>query len=142
MLHGISRSKQVITFCNHCSNHCQVCIFYLYTRQWYNSHAKCLVHFSTRFTSLFAVRTSTVASASKTVTMMTSTHNLPLSSLRWKVLNFLLSRIDKPNHYFLHLQIFSLICPLSKTGNCFYPIHVQRLWISWIRSITKMLVIL
>ena len=48
-----------------------------------NSHAKCTVQVLTRFTSLlFAVRTSMAATTSKKVTMVTSTYNFPLLSLR------------------------------------------------------------
>ena len=44
-----------------------------------NSHAKSTARVLTSFTLLLlAVRTSTVATASKKVTMITSTHNLPL----------------------------------------------------------------
>ena len=45
------------------------------------------------------------------VTMSTSTHILPLSSLRWKVLHFLLSTLSKFDGYFLHWQIFSSLSP-------------------------------
>ena len=52
-------------------------------RQKINSHAKCIVQVLTRFTSIpFAVRTSMVATTSKKVTMVTSTYNFPLLSLR------------------------------------------------------------
>ena len=48
-----------------------------------NSHAKCTVQVLTRFTSLlFAIRTSMAATTSKKVTMVTSTYNFPLLSLR------------------------------------------------------------
>ena len=47
------------------------------------------------FTSLLlAVRISMVTTASIKVTMITSTHNLQVS-LRWKILPFLLARIDR-----------------------------------------------
>ena len=76
---------------------------------------KCTVGVSTRLTSLlFAVRTYIrslprflqVAKChfSCCVTMSTSTHILPLSSLRWKVLHFLLSTL-----HFLHWQFFSCL---------------------------------
>ena len=52
-------------------------------RRRFNSRSNCTVRVLTRLTSLlFAVRTSTVATSSRKVTMITSTHNLPLSSLR------------------------------------------------------------
>ena len=75
-----------------------------------NSHVKCM-----RYRQVFlllAVRTSTVATASKKVSMVNSTHHLPLSSLRWKFVYFLLCRINKLDHDFLYWQILSLICPL------------------------------
>ena len=53
-----------------------------------------------------------VAIASTEVTMFTSTHNLPLSSLLWKVLYFLLSRVNKLDRDFLHWQRFPFACPL------------------------------
>ena len=54
-----------------------------------------------------------VATASKEVTMISSTHNLPLSSLLWNVLYFLLSRVIKLDSYFLHWQLLLLACPLK-----------------------------
>ena len=70
----------MIKFAN-TSNRRQVCLF----SQKRNDNlglAKCTVR-SICFPSflLAGVRTSTVATASKKVTMVTSTHNLPLSSL-------------------------------------------------------------
>ena len=48
------------------------------------------------------------------VTMITSTHNLPLSSfiVSSSVLHFLLARINKLNRNFLNWEIVSLICHL------------------------------
>ena len=48
------------------------------------------------------------------VTMITSTHNLPLSSFTFisSVLHFLSSRINKLNRDFLNWQILSLLCLL------------------------------
>ena len=48
---------------------------------------------------------------------------LPLLSLRWKVLHYLLSRINKLNRDFLHWNLLLLICPLRNhmTLRCFYP---------------------
>ena len=71
----------MIKFAN-TSNRGQVCLF----SQKRNDNlglAKCTVRISICFPSflLTGVRTSTVATASKKVTMVTSTHNLPLSSL-------------------------------------------------------------
>ena len=74
---------------------------------------------------LFAMRTFTVATAYCKVTMITSTHILTLSSLRWKGLHYLLSRINKFNRDFFHWQCFSLVCPLKTTWNRFYPISPQ-----------------
>ena len=57
-------------------------VYAIKTRRRLNRLAKGTFGVSTRFTSLlFAERTSTVATASKEVTMFTSTHNLSLSSL-------------------------------------------------------------
>ena len=52
---------------------------------------------------------------SKKVTMITSTHSLPLHFIVLKirkVLHFLLSRMNKLDHDFLNWQILSLVCPL------------------------------
>ena len=81
---------------------------------------KCTVRVSTRLTSLlFAVRTYIrsllrflqVAKChfSCCVTISTSTHILPLSSLRWKILHFLLSALSKFERHFLHWQFFSCL---------------------------------
>ena len=55
-------------------------------KQRVNSHKKCTIiisRVSTSFMSLLlAMRTSTVTTALQKVTTITSTHNLPLSSLR------------------------------------------------------------
>ena len=66
------------------------------------SLAKCIIRVSASLTSLLlAVRTFTVAPASKKkITMISSTHNLPLSSLKI----FLLSRMNKLDREFLHWQ--------------------------------------
>ena len=83
------------------------------TRRRFSSLAKSTFRVSTRFTSLlFAVRTSKVAIVSKEVTMFTSTHNLPLSSLLSKVLYFLLSRVNELDRDFLHWQRLPFVCPL------------------------------
>ena len=103
-------------------------------RQRFNSHAKCTIRFSSRFLSLLlAGRTSTVATASKKKSkMVTSTHeNMPFSSLRWKVLHFLLSRIDKLNGNFLHWKIFALFFALEKPRDiAFFPSALKRVQ-SW-----------
>ena len=57
----------------------------------------------------------------KKVTMITFTHILTLSSLRWKGLHFLLSRINKLDRDFFHWQFFSFV-PWETTWHCFYPI--------------------
>ena len=83
---------------------------------------KCTVRVSKRLTILLvAVRTYIrslprflqVANChfSCCVTMSTSTHILPLSSLRWKVLHFLLSTLSKFKRHFLHWQFFSCLSP-------------------------------
>ena len=57
-------------------------VYTIKTRRRFNRVAKGTFRVSTRSTSLLlAGRTSTVATASKEVTMFTSTHNLSLSSL-------------------------------------------------------------
>ena len=57
-------------------------VYAVKTRRQFYRLAKSTFRVSTIFTLLlFAVRTSTVATASKEVAMFTSTHNLPLSSL-------------------------------------------------------------
>ena len=53
-----------------------------------------------------------VTNTSKKVTMITSTHYLSLSSLRWKVLHFLLPRMNKLDRNFLNWQFFSFFGPL------------------------------
>ena len=65
---------------------------------------------------------STVATAYKKVTMITSTHILTLLSLRWKGLRFLLSWINKLNHNFFYRQFFHLFAPRETTWPCFCPI--------------------
>ena len=53
------------------------------TRRRSHGHAKCIYRVLARFTSLlFTMMTSTIATAYKKVTMITSTHILTLSSLR------------------------------------------------------------
>ena len=49
--------------------------------------------------------------ASKEVTMVLFTNNLPLSPLRWKVLYFLVSRINKLDHDLLQRQTFFICLP-------------------------------
>ena len=63
-------------------NRGRVCLCDQNCKRRLNSLAKSTHRIFTRFTSLlFAVGTSTVATVSNEVTMFTSTHNLPLSSL-------------------------------------------------------------
>ena len=113
MSRGISGGKQVIKFTN-TSNRGRVCLFYQ-TRRRFHSHAKCIHRVLARFTPLlFTMRTSTVATAYNKVTMITSTHILTLSSLRWNGLHFLLSRINKLNRDFFYCQCFSLVCSPEK----------------------------
>ena len=87
------------------------------------------------------MRTSKVATAYKKVTMITSTHILTLSSLRWKGLHFLLSWINKLNRGFFHWHFFHLFASWETSWYCSYPIssavkRVQRRRVSWKRSIT------
>ena len=116
-------------------------IYSVKTRQWFHSRAKCTYRVLARFTSLlFAMRTSKVATAYKKVTMITSTHILTLSSLRWKGLHLLLSGINKLNRDFFHWHFFHLFASWETTWHRFYPIssavkRVQRWRVSWKRSI-------
>ena len=58
-------------------------VYSIKTRRRFHSRAKWIYHVLARFTSLlFAMMTSTVATAYKNVAMITSTHILTLSSLR------------------------------------------------------------
>ena len=63
----------------------EIAVYFVYslkTKQLFNSNAKRTVGVLTKLMSfLLAVRTSTVAIALRKVTMITSTHNLPSSSL-------------------------------------------------------------
>ena len=99
---------------------------------------KCSVQVSTSFTSLLlGEMTSTVATALRKITTITSTHNLPLLSLRSTVLHFLWSKINKPNRYFLYWKILSLVAPDKPRDVTFIPsalIRAQRWRVSWIRS--------
>ena len=61
---------------------------------------------------IVATRTSSVATALKKITMITSTHNLPLSPLIQKFIHFLLSKINKLHCDFLYWKNLSLVCPL------------------------------
>ena len=98
-------------------------VYAIKTRRRFNRLAKVTFRISTRLTSLlFAMRTSTVATASKKVTMYTSTHNLWLSSLKWKVLYFLLSRVNKLDRDFLHRQLLSFVCPPRNQVTLLFPI--------------------
>ena len=108
MSRGFSGGKQMIKAAN-ARNRGRVCLCYQnMTTIQFSSEQPFRV--STRFTTLlFAVRTSTVATASKEVTMITSTHKLPLSTLLWKVLYFLLSRANKLDGDFLHWQLLSFV---------------------------------
>ena len=61
---------------------------------------------------LLAVRTSTVTTVSKKVTMITSSYYLLLSPLKWNALYFRLSRINMLDLNILHLQIiFTCLSP-------------------------------
>ena len=60
------------------------------------------------------MRTSTIATVSTKVTLITSNHNLPLSST-CKVLYFLFSRINNLNRHFLRWHFFQLFAPLQTT---------------------------
>ena len=78
MSRGISRGKKVIKFAN-ASN--REFVYSIKTRRRFHSRAKCTYRVLARSTLLlFAMRTSTVATAYKKVTMITSTHILTLSS--------------------------------------------------------------
>ena len=117
-------------------------VYSIKTGRRFHGHAKCTYRVLARFTSLlFAMRTSKVATAYKKVTMITSTHILTLSSLRWKGLHFLLSWINKLNRGFFHWHFFHLFASWETTWYCSYLIssavkRVQRWRVSWKRSIT------
>ena len=68
----------------------------------------------TSVTSLLLVRTSTVTTVSKKVTMITSSYYLLLWPLRWKALYFRLSRINILDLNILHLQIIFTCLPPVK----------------------------
>ena len=88
---------------------------------------------------LLAVRTSTVNTVSKKVTMITSSYYLLLSPLRWKALYFRLSRINILDLKILHLQIvFTCLPPVKPRNIAFISsilMGVQRWQVSWIKSI-------
>ena len=65
-----------------------------------------------------------VATASTKVTMITSTHNLQMS-LRWKVLPFLLSRIDE------------IDCELAEFMTCLLPEKPHCIIFRPLRSVLK-----
>ena len=66
---------------------------------------------------LLAVRTFTVVTAFKKVTMNTSTHKFSLSPLRLKVLFFLLSRKNNLDRVSPYWQILSVVCAPLPTKN-------------------------
>ena len=72
------------------------------------------------------MRTSKVATAYKKVTMITSTHILTLSSLRWKGLHFLLCGINKLNLDYFHWHFFYLFSPLS--------VRFMQIYNQWIET--------
>ena len=108
---------QVMQFAS-TSNRGRFCILY--------SHAKWTVRVSTRSTS-FALRASTVAFTSKKVIMNTSTHNLPSSSLRWKVPYFLLSRIYKLDSISCNDNFFHFFAPEKPRDITSIPSALKRL---------------
>ena len=87
---------------------------------------------------LLAVRTSTVTTVSKKVTMITSSYYLLLSPLRWKALYFWLSRIIIRDLNILHLQIIFACLPPVKPRDIAsissILMGVQRWQVSWIKS--------
>ena len=87
---------------------------------------------------LLAVRTSTVTTVSKKVTMITSSYYLLSSPLRWKALYFRLSRINILDLNILHLQIiFACLPPVKPRDIAFISsilMGVQRWRVSWIKS--------
>ena len=59
--------------------------------------------------------------------MITSTHNLVLSSMIWKVLHFLLSGINRPDRDFLYRVILSLVYSPEKPRDiAFIPSVLRR----------------
>ena len=117
-------------------------VYSIKTGRRFHGHAKCTYRVLARFTSLlFAIRTSKVATAYKKVTMITSTHILTLSSLRWKGLHFLLSRITNSTPISsIGIFITVLFASWETTWYFSYPISsavkcVKRWRVSWKRSI-------
>ena len=114
-------------------------IYSLNTKRRVNSHAKCTVWVSTKLTSLqLAARTSTVATVSKKVKMVTSTHNLPLSSLHKKLFIFCCGEKTNSTAISCIGKIYHMFAPWETTWHHFYPIspkRVQRWRASWIRFI-------
>ena len=84
------------------------------------------------FTPFFiAVRASTVTTASRKETIIPSSHYLPLSSLKWNVLRFLLSRMNKLDRDFLPSVklrdiAFILSVPKLRANGCNNPPTVLR----------------
>ena len=77
------------------------------------------INVSTGFTSLFAVRTTRVATASKKVAISASTHR----RLGKKVLYFLFSRINKLVSVFLYRQILGVFHLPKTFGNFHEKFH-------------------
>ena len=129
----------MIKFCNTSNRG----LFSLSERDDDFSLAKCTLRVSTSSTSLLsALRTLAVATASKRVTMITSTYNLPqLSSLRQKFLHFLLSKLKMLDRDFFYRQILSLPPPPEKPRNMAFissvPKCMQGRRVLWRRSVLR-----
>ena len=90
-------------------------VYSLKTKRRFNSHAKCAVWVSTKLTSLLlVVMTSTVATASKKVKMVTSAHNLPISHFHTKSYSFSVVKNKQSRPGFLVLENFITCWPPEK----------------------------
>ena len=85
---GISGGKQVIKSAN-TSNRGRVFFYSIKTRRRFHSHAKCTYQVLARFkSSLPARRTSTVATAHKRVTIISSTHDFDIIVFKMRMSSF------------------------------------------------------
>ena len=109
MSHGFSGGKQMIKAANARNRGRDK------TRRRFNSLAKSQISsFDKTYVIIVCCEDTYGAAASKEVTMITSSHDLPLSSLLWNFLYFLLSRVNKLDRDFLHWQLASFLPFYSK----------------------------
>ena len=79
--------------------------------------------------------TSTVSTASKEVTMITSTHNLPLSSLRWKVIYW--ARSIQPKFQEISVQKKKKLVHLFLRWTTFPGPTGRKFWLNGSRPLFK-----